>query len=316
MSTEGQVCAAGGRRAVWPFRRLCQVAVLAVLVLVPWFSSNPGEWAPSRIVLGQMPQPALLPVSGDTWAFELFGFRLVHPVAFAENWLASRVLYLPLLSAVIVPLAVTVLLGRVFCSWLCPVGMLLEWNERLGQRLARSGRGGWRFPAALPDLRYAFLAFCLALAFFFAMPVIALFDPPHVLGRELMSGFTHREFSRLGLGVLAGVTVLDLVVVRRAWCRLLCPSGGGLALLGRWRVWRIAMAPERCTRCQACDHACPYGLAPMSLAGAGERGERFDWTTCDNCGRCRDACPTGALAYRLAGGRGAGVSRPCRPEEN
>ncbi len=291
----------GRQRAVWSLRRLCQLAVLAVLVFVPWLSRNPHAWAPSRIVLGQMPQPTLVPVSGDTWAFELFDFRLVHPLAFVENWLAAKTLYLPMLSAALLPLAMTMLLGRVFCSWLCPVGLFLEWNERLGQWLAR--RTGWqgrRLASTLPDMRYAFLALCLALAFFFAMPVVSLFDPPHALGRELMYGFTHGEVSRLGVGLLIGIVLLDLVLVRRAWCRLFCPSGGALGLLGRWRVWRIAMTAERCTHCQACDAACPYALMPMSLL---DDGRRFDWTTCDNCGRCRDVCPTGALGYRFGGQR-------------
>ncbi len=286
---------------VWPYRRLCQLLVLAVLIGVPWASRNPQDWVPSRIVLGQLPPPSVFPVSGDTWAFEVGGFRLVHPVAFFENWLAAKVLYLPMLSAVLLPLALSVLLGRVFCSWLCPVGLVLEWNMRFGRLLERVG---WRRNWSWPDVRYALLAICLVFAFIFAMPLVAVFDPPHVLGRELMYWFAHHQVSRLGVGFLVGIVLVELAFASRAWCRWFCPSGGALALLGRARFWRITMDKGRCSRCQACNVACPYELAPMQLATT---PQRFDWTTCDNCGRCRDSCPTGALAYRF--GRGGRIHK-------
>lgn len=277
-----------------PLRRLTQLMVLALLILVPWFSQNPADWSPSRIIQGQIPAPATLDISGDTWAFTVNGFELAHPLAFVDAWISAKIVYLPLLAAMLIPLAMTVLLGRVFCSWLCPVGFLLELNMHIRRLLARLGIG-WNF--SLGDYRYAILACSLAFGFILAAPVLSIIDPPHALGREIMSIITHRQASFTGAALLLVVFLADSLVSLRTCCAKLCPSGCGLGLLGRYRPLRIDMNQKKCVACGNCDAACPYQLAPM----AGLAGEKqFDWTTCDNCGLCRDACPETAISYRFA----------------
>ncbi|MGW8162019.1 MAG: 4Fe-4S binding protein, partial [Desulfobulbales bacterium] len=115
---------------VKPYRRVIQILVLAGLVLIPLGSQNPCDWAPSRIVQGQIPAPATLNISGDTWNFQINGFSLSHPLAFIDNWLSAHIIYLPIFAAALIPLGLTILLGRIFCSWLCPVGFLLELNMK------------------------------------------------------------------------------------------------------------------------------------------------------------------------------------------
>jgi ferredoxin-type protein NapH len=277
-------------KALYP-RRLLQCSVLAVLVAVPLLSQNPLRWSPSRVAQGALPEPRVIPLSGDTWSFSIGNFTLVHPVAFAEAVLAAKVLYLPLLAAVLIPLLITLALGRVFCSWLCPLGFLLELNQRTHALLRRLHMAresqGW-------DIRYLLLGICLLFAVLFAFPLVSVFDPPHALGRELMYLFTHQMVSLSGLLILLGVLLADTFLGKRLWCSRLCPSGGGLSLLGARRALRIRLQKQKCNLCGDCDRACPYDLAPMGL----REGRSFDWLKCDNCGLCRDACPVGALTYQ------------------
>jgi ferredoxin-type protein NapH len=275
---------------VKPIRRIIQLAVLGIIVLVPLGARNPVDWAPSRIVLGQMPEPSIFGFSGDTWSFSIGSFQLSHPLALLDAWVSSGVIYLPLLAAILIPLGLTLVLGRVFCSWLCPVGFLLELNMKIRKALQKLGIG-WTFPLA--DFRYPVLAVCLFMALFLAIPVLSLVDPPHTLGREFMSFFTHHRVSLAGSGLLLGLLLLDTFVSRRACCSKLCPSGGGLSLLGRYRLLRINMHADQCIECGRCDEICPYELDPMNLA----LDRDFNWTKCDNCGLCRDTCPTGAIEY-------------------
>lgn len=266
--------------------------MLVLLMLIAYKSQNPVEWSPSRIVQGQIPEPAAFPISGDTWSISLWSFDLTHPLAFFDMWLSGKVIYIPLLIAAIIPLVLTIILGRVFCSWICPVGFLLEMNMKVHKLLEKAGI---TFCSKLPDLRYHILAVFLFAAFALAFPVLSVFDPPHTLGRELMNVFTHQQFSISGAGILIVLYLMDSFIASRACCSKLCPSGCGLGVLGKARLLRINMAEKKCIECGKCDDACPYQLAPMGLA----TGNKFDWLTCDNCGLCRDICPVGAITYNL-----------------
>jgi ferredoxin-type protein NapH len=286
---------AKSRQQKWPvrpLRRLCQLAVLSVLIVVPWLSQSPGDWTPSRIIQGQLPAPTLSSLSGDTWSFSVGDFFLTHPVAFVESWVVGKVLYLPLLLSVLIPLLMTMVLGRFFCSWMCPVGLILELNGFAGRLLEKAGVA---FRMIIPDFRYPLLFVSLIFGFLFSFPLIAVFDPPHLLGREIMYFFTHQAVSLTGVGFLLAIIFFELLVSSRSWCRCFCPSGAGLALFGNWRFWRIRMDEKKCTRCSDCDAVCPYELTPSVLAD----GSEFGWLKCDNCGLCRDVCPTGALAYGI-----------------
>lgn len=275
---------------VLPLRRLVQILVLLILVAIPYLSQNPSTLAPSRIVLGNQADPSLIPVMGDTWSFSLGNFRLTHPVAFLEEVLSSKSIYLPFFVSVLIPLALTVALGRVFCSWICPVGYLLELNQKLNRVVQRAGL---HFNIRVRDYRYPILTISLIFGFLFAVPVISVFDPPHLFSRELMYIFTHNAVSLSGVGLLLGIFLFETFSTSRAWCNSICPSGAGLALMSVKRALWIKMESEACNHCSKCDGACPYYLEPMGLADKRE----FDWNKCDNCGLCRDVCPAGAISF-------------------
>ncbi len=273
-------------------RRATQFITLLVIATVAYLSANPQEWSPSRIVLGHIPPPRTLPASGDTWAFKVYNFRIVHPVAFAEAVVSAKRLYLPLVLAVALPLLITLVFGRVFCSFFCPAGFVFELNQKVNRLIRKTGL---RWKVTLRDLRVTILLLALVFGFVLSVPIVSVFDPPHVIGREFIYLFTHHRLSISGGGLILAIVLLEAFSSPRLWCSSLCPSGGGLSLIGKKRLLRIQMDTRACITCERCNDACPYDLRPMNLA----IGEDFDWTKCDNCGLCRDVCPTGAISYRF-----------------
>ncbi len=273
-------------------RRLVQLIVLAGIILIPFYSQNPYQWSPSRIVLGHLPPPRVLPVSGDTWAISFGNFTLIHPLAFVDYIVSTKSIYLPLIGAVVIPLVLTLLLGRIFCSWLCPMGFIFELNQKINNLM---GRIGLRWSFRIRDYRFVFFTILLIAAFFFAIPALSVFDPPHILAREFMFIFTHHQVSLTGTLFILIFLLIEAFSVKRLWCNRLCPSGGGLSLLGAKRVLNIRMDKELCIKCGKCDDACPYDLKPMMLS----EDREIDWLKCDNCGLCRDVCPVSAISYHL-----------------
>jgi len=233
-------------------------------------------------------------VLGTLAASRLFGVALADPVAALEAMLASGRVWGPLVLSAGLLMAVYLVLGRAFCAWVCPVGLLSELLERLIPRLRR------REPAWLERVRpEAILAGLLAGSMLLGLPLFQLLSPVNLVVRALLFG--------LGLEavLLLGVVAVDLALGSRAWCRHLCPLGAFYGLLGRAAPLRIRLERGACNRCGVCVAKCPMGagvLAP-AVAGRGPAEARPD--LCTRCGDCVAACPHAALAFGL--GRPAAV---------
>ncbi|MFQ5665965.1 MAG: 4Fe-4S binding protein [Candidatus Binatia bacterium] len=240
---------------------------------------------------------------GSPWSAEVGGLSMTDPLAGAESIAASRRVPWVLIAGLVVPLIATILLGRVFCSWICPMGFLLELTDKL--------RGVLRFLEIHPRnlrlsrrVKYALLGTGLLLAALLSTPVLGYVYPPAILSRELhdvvFAAFDRAEIGRFGLGfgglswmmlVPAAIVLMELTVSRRWWCRYVCPGGALYSLLGWARPVRVKLAASRCNACALCTAACPMGLNPMKNRMGME---------CDNCGVCISACDQSALDYGFA----------------
>ncbi len=243
-------------------------------------------------------------VRGGPWSLQLGGQSFSDPLAGAESVVASRRLPWVLVVGLALPVLLTLVLGRVFCSWLCPVGLFLELSEKLRGvlRFLELRPRNLRFPRAS---KFWLLGLGLTATALFAVPILGAIYPPAVVGRELhelvFAFFDHAELgefgptywlSGLGWGsvMLGGIALFELFVSKRWWCRTLCPGGALYALLGALRPVRVKRDPVACTGCGECNRVCPMALRPMS----DQMG-----MDCDNCGLCLSSCGDDALRFRL-----------------
>ena len=208
---------------------------------------------------------------------------------------------LAVLILVFVFLFVTMLFGRVWCGWLCPQTTLGDLADRI-DALSRAFSGAW-LPVALRQLCYLLIA-CLV-----ACNLVWYFIPPPQFFARLFSG---------AIGPVAGISLiacsllvyLDLALVRRSFCRSVCPYGRIQLLAMERGTLTLEFDPESkdaCLRCDACVRACPMGIDIRD-------GLQIE---CINCGRCLDACRAvmdgrGAkgLIHYTFGRVPPGVSRP------
>lgn len=205
--------------------------------------------------------------------------------------LAGRVFlpaFLPALGLVLL----TLLLGRAWCGWICPLGTLLEWIGRGHTRL--------RVAPAWYRVKYGLLLALLVGALLGA-PGLVLLDPLPLLERGLVSIIRPALGASAGAGrafhpadlsslfLLAGLLALN-AVSPRLWCRALCPLGALLVLLARPAGLR-RQVESSCSGCGECAARCPMGaIREDTWENAPQE--------CILCLECADRCPQQAVGWR------------------
>lgn len=221
--------------------------------------------------------------------------------------LSAHVQLLPLMIAetagvFVVWIVITLLLGRVYCSSVCPVGLILDLSGRL-RRFIPSVRGKvFRYTEA-GNFRYIFLAVYLLLLLCGLTAVAWILDPWSMFANCL--GLTGVESVKLlwadygmglGAGIIVGsVSLLVLVVggifFGRDFCNTLCPIGLGLSLVSSRSVVNIVIEPDRCTGCMACEYVCKASCIKVV-------GHYIDNTRCIRCFDCTYVCEEDAINLR------------------
>ena len=225
---------------------------------------------------------------------------LVDPLASIESWIASREVTWQMLAGTGVLLGVALVLGPVFCGWVCPLGLMLDVNQMVRRLVLRLF--GRRLPTPVrgpipQSVRLVILGALVGAAFVAALPVFQIFSPIHMLVRGFVFGME---------GAMVALLVIVLLewIWPRLWCRTLCPLGGLYSLVGRWGLLRVRIDHEREGRkpCRQCVRYCPMGIPVDEEYVFGGRSS-IDHPACTRCGSCIDTCPRGVVRFGLWGKR-------------
>jgi polyferredoxin len=182
-------------------------------------------------------------------------------------------------------LAMSFLLRKAFCSWLCPVGTISEYLWRAGQKLFRRN---FQLPrwldVGLRGLKYLLLGFFVWAVSSMAVDELAAFmnSPYGVIADVKMLNF-FRHIGETGAVVL-GVLAVASLFIQNFWCRYLCPYGALLGITSLVSPVRIRRNVETCIDCAKCALACPSALPVDKLV-------TIKSAECTGCLECVAVCP-------------------------
>lgn len=224
--------------------------------------------------------------------------------------------------AIVAVFLLTLLFGRLYCSVICPLGVMQDIVSNLsGRRKGKKMRFG--FSKENRWLRIVVLVlFVVALIAGFSW-VAALIEPYSAYGRmvnnllsplylwanNLLAYFAERADSyafysvdvwmRSGIALAVSVVTFILLAVLawrggRTWCNNICPVGTFLGFISRFSLFRMVVDTSKCNGCKVCERSCK-----SSCINSAEHS--IDYSRCVACMNCVDKCKRGAISYKYAG---------------
>lgn len=229
-------------------------------------------------------------------------------------------------------LIATMLFGRFFCSFVCPLGTihqvvgsnrpalkgpaLVRTNQKKpGQRikyfvlivLLFASLLGLNLAGLLDPIALLFRSIALAVLPGIGAGLRSIFDT--LAGSEIKSlsmfsyageilvspvfGYTHQAFQTGWFIALIFLVILFMNRIRpRFWCRTLCPLGALLGIFARFSILKLKKYPDKCTQCDLCTQHCQGAASPKP-------GEEWETAECLTCFNCHNICPEEALEFRL-----------------
>ncbi len=215
-------------------------------------------------------------------------------------------LFLGTLAAVLMIAVVTLLFGRIYCSVLCPLGILQDGIAFLAQRIKGKTHRRYRFLDTRP-VKYGVFLFVLILgAAGVMLPLIALLPSSNFF--TFVSNVFLRFFcttdpdvgtpsyycvnppaAAFGFSLGVFLVVAALAAWRgRIYCNTLCPVGAVLSLIGRKPLYRIVLSQEMCVCCGMCEAACKGGAIDSKKKSVLAEN-------CVMCFNCIPACKRGGV---------------------
>ncbi len=238
------------------------------------------------------------------------------------GWMA-RIQFLPAVLAanvgvVVFLILLTLVFGRVYCSVICPLGVMQDVIAWFGKKRKKNRYG---YSPAKNWLRYGVLGVFVVAMIAGIGSLVALLAPYSAYGRiaqnllaplwgwgnnllaylaERVGSYAFYEtdvwLKSVPTFVVAAVTFIVIAILAwrngRTYCNTICPVGTVLGLLSKYSLFRPVIDTEKCNGCTLCSRRC-------KAACIDARNHRVDYSRCVACMDCIEVCQQGAISYRL-----------------
>lgn len=247
---------------------------------------------------------------------------------FARIQLVPAFLALNILCIVIL-VVITLLFGRIYCSVICPLGVLQDFVARIKKWTVGKKRrkvGVYKYSKSNTKIRLTFLPIFVIILLLgilnimalslgaliepysaFGRIVTAFISPLYDIGNNALADVTaesgsylfipvHRSISAV-LFVIASITFLVVTVCAfrsgRLYCNTICPVGTILGYASKISLFKIRIDAQACNSCGSCSRHCKSGCIDS-------QNHVIDYTRCVDCFDCLNVCRRNAIRFTSA----------------
>ena len=235
-------------------------------------------------------------------------------IQFLEAVLALNVV------VIVALLVLTLVFGRIYCSVICPLGIMQDIFGWLGKK-AKKNR--YTYSKQKHALRMAFFTFMLILIVLGGGTIVQLLAPYSAFGRictnllqpVYMAGnnvlaaiaehydsyaFYHTNiWMRAMPSLIISIVTLGILAVLawrngRTYCNTICPVGTALSIFAKFSWLKVHFDVDKCKNCSLCTKNCKAACIDYKT-------HTVDPLRCVVCGDCIKSCKFGALKYGHGG---------------
>ena len=211
----------------------------------------------------------------------------------------------------------TLLFGRIYCSVVCPLGVMQDGFNYVARK-AKKNR--FRFVKENRWLRYPLLVVFVVLMVVGLNGIAILIAPYSAYGRiatnllqpvymwinNIFAGMAERaesySFYHVDVWMKSGISLVVAIVTillvgflslrrGRTWCNTVCPVGTVLGLVSRFSLFRPVIDTDSCRDCHKCEHNCKASCIDIE-------NHTIDYSRCVACMDCIDNCKFDALHFQ------------------
>jgi NapH/MauN family ferredoxin-type protein len=260
-------------KKIFTFRFIIQVSVFALLIFLSLSHLKYGIEKAASI-------DAYCPYG----AVESFFTKITTGNYLNRIWTSSFIL-------MTITILVTIFFGRIFCSYLCPLGALQEWLRAVGRKIGI--KKDLELPKSIDKyaryLKYLILILVIYSSYKLGDLFFRNYDPYNALMH-----FGNEWEEKIIAYIILGIVLISALFSKNWWCRYFCPLGAFLGIIKKISPFKIKRNQNTCISCGLCNKVCPANLDIQNA-------DIIKSADCTSCLNCVNDCPHSSLHANIFG---------------
>lgn len=224
--------------------------------------------------------------TSGTYTGSFYDLRFTEPLTITNHFLKSifnpSLLTWSLVTTFVFTFLLYFLFGRVYCSYICPVSVISNLNQKLQKKFLKRKANFYQSKILQYAKKYKTQYYVYGLLIIFNPGLLQFLIPPALLQHTISDFILFGVYSSWLF--LFFIFLIFEFIMPGYYCKYLCPTGLFLTLIGKFRFIKLGHTEDHCPKsCTNCVSECWLGLIPKQ--------DRFKHPSCDLCHRCATVCP-------------------------